>query len=124
GTAVSGTNYYYNNGFAAEADSEYTVTFSVYVAEGNGQVRVRGNARTAADNDWQTTDITTTPASVSYTWTQGADGGNLQIDTGNTTEGTIVYITNLWITTPEASTPSPGSDEVVVAYDLQEDANL
>ena len=94
GTAVSGTNYYYNDGFAAEANSEYTVTFSVYAAEGNGQVRVRGNAATATNDDWQTTNISTAPDSVSYTWTQSATGGNLQIDTGNTAQGTIVYITN------------------------------
>lgn len=111
GTAVGGTNYYATDGFIAEADKAYTVTFSVYAESGIGQVRVRGNNT----GEWQTTNLSSaTPIPVSYTWTQSATGGNLQIDTGSTAQGTIVYITDLKISTSGSSTPDPEIPEIPV----------
>ncbi|GGH35847.1 endo-1,4-beta-xylanase [Paenibacillus segetis] len=126
GTTVGGTNYYSNNGFIAKANKTYSVTFSVYVASDNGEVRVRGNQKTATNDDWKSTSIGVTPTPVTYTWTQSATGGNLQIDTGSTAQGIIVYLTDLQITTSVggSTTPTTPSDEVVVAYDLQEDTGL
>jgi GH35 family endo-1,4-beta-xylanase len=120
GTAVGGTNYYATSGFVAEANKTYSVTFSVYVGDGNGEVRVRGNN---AKGTWSTTNISSAPTPVSYTWTQNADGGNMQIDTGSTAQGTIVYLTDLQITTKAGGSTTP-SEEVVVAYDLQQDTGL
>src|SRR5690606_36894908 len=95
GSAVGGTDYYWNQGFKAEANTIYQVMFDAYVESGSGQVRVRGNAKT--NETWEATAIDETPKSVSYTWTQASDGGNLQIDTGNTATAVIVFITDLRI---------------------------
>ncbi|REE80157.1 GH35 family endo-1,4-beta-xylanase [Paenibacillus taihuensis] len=120
GTAVGGTNYYTNSGFVAEANKTYTITFNAYVADGTGQVRARGNN----SGDWASTSISTTPTPVTYTWTQAATGGNLQIDTGSTAQDTVVYITDMQITTPSTDDSGGTTEPGTTVYDMQTDAAL
>ena len=86
---------YSTDAFAAVADKEYKVTFDARVSTGTGQVRIRGNS--ATNTVWSDEALTTAPKSVSYTYTQTATGGRIEIDTGSTGVGTDVIITNLKI---------------------------
>ena len=137
GTTVGGTGWYWGDGFSPNAGREYTVTFDASVSAGTGQVRVRGNS--ATNESWADRSLTTSPTTVTYVYTQTGNGGNLQIDTGNTAAGTAIIIRNLKIEaeasgeiececpdgfTPPTPTVPDAAIGQTIFYELAADANV
>jgi len=98
GTAVGGTEYYFSDGFNAAADTSYTISFmaSVDSTTANGQIRFKANGGSFDSG----TAINSTPKLLTYSWTQTSTGGNFQFDSGNTTGGFEITITDIKITSP------------------------
>jgi len=96
GTAAGGTSHYATEGFIAATGTTYTITFMASVASGTGQLRAGANNNAS---DWEKKqDLSSTPATFTYTWTQGS--GNLKLDTGNTAANVAITITGIKITSP------------------------
>jgi hypothetical protein len=99
GTAVAGTSYYTSEfPFNAVASKTYTISFMARVASGTGQIRFKPNSKTGSFDSG--TAISTAATLLTCTWTQTADGGNFQFDSGSTATSNAITITGIKITTP------------------------